>query len=721
MLWRYHINQVVTGILLIFSLVVPAQAEDDNTSFMLGVNSLDSTLSVYQLSTQGVVRQQGFYPTVKNPKAVAIHPTGKFAYVVGKTANKLMSYELRSTSESLELRNPKSYDIPAMSPFSLVVHPTGKYLYVAAREGKIAAYSVNLNTGDLTPVPSSPFVSQYRTRSLLVHRSGKFLYAVNAYTNSISAYRIDTVTGALTPLPDAPFEVTDPDVEISSLWPLADVPPGAGGIPYYVAMDPQGRFLYVSNWGAGIISAFSIDQHTGKLSPLPGSPFHTGLNPYAIAVHPSGRYLYAGSWQTDSLWAYTIDQQTGALTGLAQKSFATDGKSPVSIVFNAEGTMAYVANAESANISALQVNRDSGELSLLQTTQTRPGPWWLTQPIQTANKPRNLNLYTFSKTTKKLSLSRLEGNSNTQHIDSIALPTGALWAVQKRLEALYAADVERKSIASYRLDENKHRFVAIDQSPRSVPGMPVAMEIDINGWYLYVLTKDPNLLLVFGIDYDTAALIPLSQPVPLHFAPGELLLDAAARYAYVFSADGQQVSLFSYRQNTGPLLYERTRFGSPFALKQKSSAALIDPGSNFILTTDSSERHALSVYRIDALSGAISEIAGSPFEVNVNITKVVIHHSGNYVYVFDQDAAKLFTYTRDAVSGEINAKPTSFLDLTNNTITAITIYKDFVYLADESAHSLLIYSVDTGSGVLHQLMQVPLPSKADSIVVTTVN
>jgi len=717
LLWRNPTNRIpITAILVMLSLVAPAQADNNSASFMLGVSSLDSTLSVYQLNPEGVVRLQSFYPTIKNPKAVTIHPTGKFAYVVAKTANKLMSYKVVNADGRLELQNPKSYDIPAVSPFSLVVHPNGKHLYVAAREGKIAAFSINLGTGELTPVRSSPFDSQYRTRSLLIHVSGKFLYAVNAYANSISAYRIDTNSGELTPLADAPFAVTDTNVQIRSLWPLADVPSGAGGIPYFLAMEPQGRFLYVSVWGAGKISAFAIDQKSGALTELPDSPFDTGLNPYAIAVHPSGRYLYTGSWQTNSLWAYTIDQHTGSLTGLAQKAFATGGTSPVSIVFNASGTMAYVANAESANISTLRVNRDSGELSLLQTTQTRPGPWWLTQAVQLGNQASKLNLYTVNRATKELSLFRLDNNT-AQRIDSVVLSNDDLWEVHPRLGAVYTADVESKSITASRLDNTKRRFVGVSQSPLSVPGTPVTMKIDGNGWYLYVLTKDPNLLWVFGIDSDTAALIPVSRPVRLHFIPGKLLLDAAARYAYVFSADGQQVSAFSYRQNTGPLLYERTRFGSPFALKQKSSAALIDPGANFVSIA---EHQSMGVYKIDALSGAISEIAGSPFTLNANISKFFIHPSGNYVYVFDRAAAKLLSCARDMVSGAINPECRSVVDLSGRRITAVTMDEDFMYIAD-SSNSLLIYSVDHGNGALHRLTQVPLPVKADTIRVTTAN
>lgn len=722
LIYRYISTAVLAAFMVLLTTANAVYAEQNQSSFMLGVNSLDSTLSVYQLTSQGTVRHQGFYPTAKNPKAVAVHPSGSFAYVVAKTANKLMAYQVVTENGRLDLRNPVPYDVHAMSPFSLTIHPSGKFLYVAAREGKIAAYHIDLQTGLLTPLPSSPFTTQYRTRSLVVHGSGKYLYAVNAYANSISAFHIDTVSGALSPLPNSPYSVVDADIAIRSLYPLADVPAGAGGMPYYVALDPQGRFLYVSNWGAGKIAAFRVDQRTGSLSHLPGSPYDTGLNPYAIAIHPSGRYLYAGSWQTNSLWAYHIDSKTGVLTGLAQKSFSTGGISPVSIVFNTDGTMGYVANAESASISTFQVSNNTGELSLLHTTQTRPGPWWITPPIKKEMTPTDYRIYTHGKQSNKLSLYNvhMEENTKVQRIDSLRLPERSVWALHPRRAVAYVADTIRKSITAYQLDEDKRLFAKVDQSPWPIPATPVDLKIDANGWYLYVLTKDPNKLLAFAIDYKSAALIPVSQPAHVQFTPAELLLDPAARYGYVFSKDQKRVSVFSYRQNTGALRYERIRFGSPFVLKQKSVAPLIDPGANFILSTDS-EHNALGVHQIDALSGAISEIAGSPFKLNANVTKAVVHHSSRYVYVFDQAAAKLYMYSRDAVSGEIDSGHDSVLDLADKTITAITIHNDYIYLADESAHSLLIYRVNPSNGALHFLTQMPLSNKADKIMVTAVN
>jgi 6-phosphogluconolactonase (cycloisomerase 2 family) len=454
-----------------------------------------------------------------------------------------------------------------------------------------------------------------------------------------------------------------------------------------VASDPHGRFLYVSNWGAAKIAGFRIDQSTGVLREMAGSPFSTGLNPYALAVHPSGKYLYAGSWQTDSLWAYRIDAQSGELQPLPQQSFLTGGRAPVSIVFDASGTMAYVANAESASISAFRVNKESGELALEQTTQTRPGPWWLTRPVQAEKPGTGKHLYTLNKENRELVLwaASLEEGADARRIDSITLPNANIWAVQERLEIVYVADAQPKSISAYTLDKSKHRLSRMPGSPKPLPGTPVDLKVDVNGWYLYVATKAPDTLLAFAIDYDTGSLMPMSQPVSLSFTPSELVMDPAARYAYVFSEDRQRVSLFSYRQNSGPLLYERTRFGSPFTVHGNASHALIDPSANFLLLTDR-EDQVVSVYRIDALSGAISETAEPP--------------PGYY----NEDLA-------------VAIKPLQ--ELHDHHISAITAHQGFTYIADATSKSIRVYSPDPESGQLTRIAQFKVSTPVDSLVVTS--
>src|SRR6266404_1499801 len=101
----------------------------------------------------------------------------------------------------------------------------------------------------------------------------QFAYVANGSDNTVSAYSIGS-SGALTPVPGSPF--------------------AAGNVTDSVAVDPTGKFAYVTNQGfpptniPGTISAYSIASN-GALTPVPGSPF-AAVQPGSVAVDPTGRF-----------------------------------------------------------------------------------------------------------------------------------------------------------------------------------------------------------------------------------------------------------------------------------------------------------------------------------------------------------------------------------------------------------------------------------------------
>jgi hypothetical protein len=56
------------------------------------------------------------------------------------------------------------------------------------------------------------------------------------------------------------------------------------GHPTSVALDPSGRFVYVTCFDTSTNFRVSTDPRTGTLAPLPGSPFATEPGPQQITV-----------------------------------------------------------------------------------------------------------------------------------------------------------------------------------------------------------------------------------------------------------------------------------------------------------------------------------------------------------------------------------------------------------------------------------------------------
>src|SRR5512132_3234346 len=69
--------------------------------------------------------------------------------------------------------------------------------------------------------------------------------------------------------------------------------------PRAIAITPDGKSLYVTNFFAGTISQYDIDPAAGALSPKTPATVAAGLRPGSIAVTPDGRGPYGadkGDW-----------------------------------------------------------------------------------------------------------------------------------------------------------------------------------------------------------------------------------------------------------------------------------------------------------------------------------------------------------------------------------------------------------------------------------------
>jgi 6-phosphogluconolactonase len=205
----------------------------------------------------------------------------------------------------------------------------GKFLYVSNLNdsaGGISAFTIDFNTGSLTPIPGSPFptgaAGSFPGPSALVFDElGNILYVALAGTasanNKIAAFKIDPNNGSLTAVPGSPFTT--------------------GTDPLYMALVPatlvvgQG-FLYTANVQDNTISAFTVNGSTGVLTPVNGSPYPAGSSLSGLAVTPAPAsagnfFLYAGDPQANTIRAYTIDGTTGALSPIPGSPFPA-GSSP---------------------------------------------------------------------------------------------------------------------------------------------------------------------------------------------------------------------------------------------------------------------------------------------------------------------------------------------------------------------------------------------------------
>jgi DNA-binding beta-propeller fold protein YncE len=105
-----------------------------------------------------------------------------------------------------------------------------------------------------------------------------------------------------------------------------------------MAVDPRGKFLYVTNYNGNNVRAYTIDAATGNPIGVSGGGYGTGTGPTCIAIEPAyGRYVYVANFLDNSVTGFKLNQATGVLTTVLNSPFPAGGQ-PTCIATAANGT-----------------------------------------------------------------------------------------------------------------------------------------------------------------------------------------------------------------------------------------------------------------------------------------------------------------------------------------------------------------------------------------------
>jgi lactonase family protein with 7-bladed beta-propeller len=250
----------------------------------------------------------------------------------------------------------------------------------------ILAFSIDRNSGALTPIGSVPGPSDLFPTVGLAVVNNQFLFSSDRFQSQLDGFSINQTTGALSMVAGSPFStgtLSFPDSLASPpgsnfLYASSDIfgsvgaftisstgmPSAISGSPFpgsgLLATAPSGGFLFAADL-PGRVAAFTIGS-TGALTQVPGSPFtipgQTDNLPNGIV--DTGSYVYTTLRLTNQIAAFSIVSGTGALTTVPGSPFPS-GTSPSTLVF-ADGFL-YALNADS--ISGYSVNSNSGVITPL--------------------------------------------------------------------------------------------------------------------------------------------------------------------------------------------------------------------------------------------------------------------------------------------------------------------------------------------------------------------
>jgi 6-phosphogluconolactonase len=139
------------------------------------------------------------------PRHVALHPGGRFAYVLNELALTVASLRYdpeRGALEAFQTLSSLPEGVAVAKDFSgaeILAHPGGRFLYASNRgHDTIAVFAIDEKTGSLALLEHVSTGGK-TPRGFGIDPSGAYLLVGNQDSDSVVVFRIDPVSGRLTP------------------------------------------------------------------------------------------------------------------------------------------------------------------------------------------------------------------------------------------------------------------------------------------------------------------------------------------------------------------------------------------------------------------------------------------------------------------------------------------------------------------------------------------
>jgi 6-phosphogluconolactonase (cycloisomerase 2 family)/uncharacterized protein YmfQ (DUF2313 family) len=200
--------------------------------------------------------------------------------------------------------------------------------------------------------------------------------------------------------------------------------------------------------------------------------------------------------------------------------------------------------------------------------------------------------------------------------------------------------------------------------------------------------------------------IALTLTVPSKAQPISAAQNASARpqFLYVGNRESQDLSAYHINAATGELT---PLAGSPFPLAVAPLSLAVSPDGRFLFVAGD-HRSAIFAYAIDA-HGALVEVAGSPFETSSDPSQLTTDHGGRYLFATSESTGSVLAFAIDSASGQLKPLADSPLSV-GRIVSSIAVTADdrFVFVGSPLDRTISVLGLDPHSGALSSESAAPV-------------
>jgi 6-phosphogluconolactonase len=291
------------------------------------------------------------------------------------------------------------------NPTYLNISKDNRYLYAVMKdgdEGGVASFSIHEGSGELTPINTSllPGTSPCHVS---LNSNNQLLFSANYHKGEVVSYVLDSSTGAISsPVSIMKHDGSGPD-------PRQEKPH-----THYAGITPDGGYLAVVELGIDCLITYKVEED-GNLTETSRLPLKGGSGPRHLVFHPNKEFAYIMTEFSSEVIVLNYHTENGhfsekQLISTLPNNF-TENNQGSAIHISSDGRFVYAGNRGHNSIAVFNVERETGELSLVERVSTE-GDWprdFSLDPtekflVASNQESGNLVLYARDEGTGKLTL-----------------------------------------------------------------------------------------------------------------------------------------------------------------------------------------------------------------------------------------------------------------------------------------------------------------------------
>jgi 6-phosphogluconolactonase (cycloisomerase 2 family) len=234
---------------------------------------------------------------------------------------------------------------------------------------------------------------------------------------------------------------------------------------------------------------------------------------------------------------------------------------------------------------------------------------------------------------------------------------------------LYVANQESTDVTAFSINASTGALTALPGSPVFIGSAPEAVAVDPTGRFLYVSASSAQgqSIFEFAIDPVAGVLTPGQSSPQAGLYATSITFGPLGQYVYLSTGSpgpgsSNPITICTMDFASGAL----TPIGASQPAAGGSSTAAVSPGGNFLFSVDS-VTSSLDAFAIGSAGTSLTEVTGSPYPVPLYPYSLVVHPSGNFLYVVNENQpyqtndqpsqydGSISAFTIDPGSGELAA------------------------------------------------------------------